>query len=498
CRRPPCGRGGPHQDAGRSPERGGHLGAPGAGLRARNRRQAGGRRRARPGSIRRRRRQRSGGRRPTGATAGRAVHHPESAGWRGRAAAAPARRAGRRHAHHAHRRGRRSKPPRARRRRARRRSGASPEGSTRRGDDLGPAGDSTDGGGGGRFAVRRSGDRARRRPGRPAGREPPADRGARHGARPGGRSARVGRGPLPRRPLRRRRRRRSGPLRGRRAGPRPPSPARHLAGRANGDAGARARTAGGRVAGARYRRRRSDRDREMTDLLRSRRALIWFLALGLAASGALLVTRMPSGIYPEMDFPRIVVVARSGEAPAELTQATLGRPLEVALATVQGIERVRSRAIRGAVEISLLFAPGTDMWRALQLTESRVGETRSALPAGADVVVERLTTTSFPVITFNVTGPVDSRRLRDLGELVLRPAISRVRGVGRVEVLGGDVREIEIILDPARTAALKLSPTRIAEKVRDASVLQAVGRFDDAHALVTVMASGEPHEASDL
>jgi len=236
----------------------------------------------------------------------------------------------------------------------------------------------------------------------------------------------------------------------------------------------------------------------MTDLLRSRRALVWFLALGLAASGALLVTRMPSGIYPEMDFPRIVVVARSGDAPAELTQATLGRPLEVALATVQGIERVRSRAIRGAVEISLLFAPGTDMWRALQLTESRVGETRSALPAGADVVVERLTTTSFPVITFNVTGPVDSRRLRDLGELVLRPAISRVRGVGRVEVLGGDVREIEIILDPARTAALKLSPTRIAEKVRDASVLQAVGRFDDAHALVTVMASGEPHEASDL
>src|SRR6185437_15433019 len=391
-----------------------------------------------------------------------------------------------------------SKPPRARRRRARRRSGAPPERSNRRGDDLGPAGDPTDGGGGGRFAVGRSGDRARRRPRRPAGREPPADRGARHGARPGGRSARVGRGPLPRRPLRRRRRRRSGPLRGRRAGPRPPSPARHLAGRANGGTGARARTAGGRVAGARHRRRRPDRDREMTDLLRSRRALVWFLALGLAASGALLVTRMPSGIYPEMDFPRIVVVARSGDAPAELTQATLGRPLEVALATVQGIERVRSRAIRGAVEISLLFAPGTDMWRALQLTESRVGETRSALPAGADVVVERLTTTSFPVITFNVTGPVDSRRLRDLGELVLRPAISRVRGVGRVEVLGGDVREIEIILDPARTAALKLSPTRIAEKVRDASVLQAVGRFDDAHALVTVMASGEPHEASDL
>jgi len=232
--------------------------------------------------------------------------------------------------------------------------------------------------------------------------------------------------------------------------------------------------------------------------LSGRRALVWTVAVGLAASGAFLATRMPSGIYPEIEFPRIVVVARGGDAPPELTQATLGRPLETALATVLGVERVKSRTIRGAVEISLLFAPGTDMWRALQLTESRVGETRASLPAGVDIVVERLTTTSFPVVTFNITGPVDPRRLRDLAELVVRPAISRVPGVGRVEVLGGDVREMEIVLDPARTAALRLSPSRVAEKVREATVLQAVGRFDDAHALVTVMASGEPQDARDL
>ena len=236
----------------------------------------------------------------------------------------------------------------------------------------------------------------------------------------------------------------------------------------------------------------------MTAWLSNRRALVWVLALGLSGSGAFLATRMLSGIYPEIEFPRIVVVAKGGDAPPELTQVTLGRPLETALATVLGVERVKSRTIRGAVEISLLFSPGTDMWRALQLTESRVGETRAALPSGVDVVVERLTTTSFPVVTFNISGPADPRRLRDLAELVVRPAISRVSGVGRVEVLGGDVREMEIVLDPARTAALRLTPSKVAEKVRDATVLQAVGRFDDAHALVTVMASGEPKDARDL
>jgi multidrug efflux pump subunit AcrB len=233
-------------------------------------------------------------------------------------------------------------------------------------------------------------------------------------------------------------------------------------------------------------------------LLQRRRALVWLLALGLAATGALIATSLPSGIYPEVEFPRIVVVARGGDAPPDIAQVTLARPLETALSTVLGVERIRSRAIRGAVELGLQFAPGSDMWRALQLVESRVGDARAQLPTGTEVVVERLTTTSFPVVTFNLTGPVDPRRLRDLGELVLKPAISRVRGVGRVEVLGGDVREMEVILDPARAAALRLGPAKVAEKIRDGTPLAAVGRFNDAHALVTVLASAEARDAADL
>jgi len=75
----------------------------------------------------------------------------------------------------------------------------------------------------------------------------------------------------------------------------------------------------------------------MTDWLVRRRVLVWLVAVGLAASGALVATRMPSGIYPEVDFPRIVVVARGGDAPPPLTQVALTRPLEAGLATVLGV-----------------------------------------------------------------------------------------------------------------------------------------------------------------
>ncbi|MFT3837039.1 MAG: efflux RND transporter permease subunit [Myxococcaceae bacterium] len=232
--------------------------------------------------------------------------------------------------------------------------------------------------------------------------------------------------------------------------------------------------------------------------LRGRAPLVWLTALGLAALGAWNAHQLPSGIYPEVEFPRIVVVARAGDAPPDVTQVALTRPLETALATVLGVERIRSRTIRGNTEISLQFTPGTDMWRALQLVDAQVSDARASLPPGTEVSVERLTTTSFPVVTLNLSGQLDPRVLREAGELTLKPALTRVRGVGRVEVLGGDVREVEIIADPGRLAALRLTPKDVAQKVRQSVVLSAVGRVEEAHAFETVVASSEPRAVDDL
>ena len=227
-------------------------------------------------------------------------------------------------------------------------------------------------------------------------------------------------------------------------------------------------------------------------LIARRGSLILVAALALGAAGLIAGRTLPSGIYPEVEFPRIVVVARERRRAARrVRRRSLTRPLESALITVLGVERLRARTIRGAVELSLQFAPGTDMWRALQLAESRVAEARAGLPAGAEIVVERL---DHDLVSGGHLQP-DRRRsirgaLREIGELVLRPALSRVRGVGRIEVLGGDVREVEVVLDPERTAALHLRPTDVAERLRASTVLEAVGRLEESREQVTVMAVG--------
>src|SRR5581483_7463055 len=96
--------------------------------------------------------------------------------------------------------------------------------------------------------------------------------------------------------------------------------------------------------------------------------------------------------------------------------------------------RVRSRTIRGAAELSLQFDPDSDMVVALQLVQARLGEVRGELPADTQLVAERLTPTSFPILTVTVDGHVPPAQLRDVALYQVRPALSRVPGVGPITV----------------------------------------------------------------
>src|ERR1700692_1716786 len=88
----------------------------------------------------------------------------------------------------------------------------------------------------------------------------------------------------------------------------------------------------------------------------------------LTAGGIYSLLRMPSGVYPEVTFPRIAVVARVPDFDITKMAVKVTRPLEDAVSTVLGVSRVRSKTIRGGSEISIDFNPGTDMRQAETLT----------------------------------------------------------------------------------------------------------------------------------
>jgi multidrug efflux pump subunit AcrB len=226
---------------------------------------------------------------------------------------------------------------------------------------------------------------------------------------------------------------------------------------------------------------------QLFPILTRYRSLVTTLGAVLVLGGLVSVGRLGSGIYPELEFPRIVVVARSGDMPPEQMQAAVVRPLEQTLAPVLGVRRIRTRIIRGSAEIALQFADGSDMWRALQLTDAAIGRARGELPADTEIESEKITPADFPILSYNLVGGTSLER-REAADFIVLPAFSRVPGVGRVEVVGGDPREIEVVLDPARLAALHLRPSQAADRVSKSLVRRAVGRFDRDRQRVTVTA----------
>jgi CzcA family heavy metal efflux pump len=208
-------------------------------------------------------------------------------------------------------------------------------------------------------------------------------------------------------------------------------------------------------------------------------------ALGLVAGASL-----PSDIYPPLQFPRFVIIAQTGTTPARTMVLTVTRPLEQAMMEVPGIRRVRSTTFRGAAEVSAQFDPATDMTVAVQQAQSRLAETRGQLPVATELTAERLTPAAFPILSLNLTGKLPVPDLRDYAFYVIRPDLARVPGVGRVEVLASDTREIEVIADPGRLLAAGLTVQDVAAALKQANQLAPVGRYPSAGLQHLVLASG--------
>src|SRR6185369_10278905 len=174
------------------------------------------------------------------------------------------------------------------------------------------------------------------------------------------------------------------------------------------------------------------------------------------------------------------------------------RPIEQVVMEVPGIRRVRSTTFRGSAEISAQFDPSADILQALQQVQNRVGELRGELPAETELQVERLTPAAFPILSYNVTGGLPEADLRDYAFYVMRPTLARVAGVGRVEVLSSDTREIQVVTDPVRLLASGLTVPEVADALKNANQVQPVARYPAGGKQYLVLASGLWKSVQDI
>jgi multidrug efflux pump subunit AcrB len=225
---------------------------------------------------------------------------------------------------------------------------------------------------------------------------------------------------------------------------------------------------------------------------------VFLTTLLLTAGGIYSAFQMPSGVYPEVTFPRIAVVAKKPGLSVSNMEVQVTRPLEDAVSAVIGVARVRSKTIRGGCDLSITLAPGTDVRRAEQMAWNRIGAARSLMPPDVELTVEQMTPSVFPILSLVLTGGDGPAPLRDYAYYQLAPRIKNLPDVLFAEVAGGDVREIEVEARPDDLLAAGLSAADLADQIGRAHRLEPVGRVERPPFAFQVLVNSRGGNARDI
>jgi len=229
---------------------------------------------------------------------------------------------------------------------------------------------------------------------------------------------------------------------------------------------------------------------------------IIFLIVTLALIGIYLAFTIPVSVFPETNFPRIVIGIDNGVMPIDQMMVEITRPTEEAVNDVIGLERVQSITSRGSAEVDLFFNWNVDMFQTLQRVNAALATTRSTLPATAEVRVNRLTFASFPVLGYSLTSrTMPQNALWEMATYDLKPRLNRLDGVATVIIQGGQEPEFHIIPDSAKLLAAQVTVPDLLEAVRRTNLVDSPGLLEENHQLYLGLVSGQvrtPEEIANI
>jgi CzcA family heavy metal efflux pump len=238
-------------------------------------------------------------------------------------------------------------------------------------------------------------------------------------------------------------------------------------------------------------------------LTASAKPIFFFLAL-LTLAGIYMAFQVPISVFPETNFPRVVIGVDNGVMPVEQMQVTITKPIEDAVNSVPGLLTVRSNTSRGSAEVSLFFDWNVDMFRTLQLTDAALARVSQSLPATAHITTNRLTFATFPILGYALTADdrgkdtVPQTRLWEIATYDLKPPLNRVNGVSTVLVQGGQVPEFHIVPNLSRLQAAGVTLLELVNAVQESNIIDSPGLYEANHQLILGLIGAQAHSATDL
>jgi HAE1 family hydrophobic/amphiphilic exporter-1 len=201
----------------------------------------------------------------------------------------------------------------------------------------------------------------------------------------------------------------------------------------------------------------------LSDVSIKRPVFATMLMVLLVTLGVVSYRRLAIDEYPDVTYPVIIVNTTFPGASPESMMRDVSKPLEEALNTVQGIKEISSTSLQGSSLVRLMFHLGVDVTEAQQDVVSKVARIRRSLPPSIDEpVVQRFDPNEAPIMGIAVqSGERPIREITDLAEEVIATRLEAISGVGGVNLIGGNRRQIRIQLDPDAMRATGVSPAQV-------------------------------------
>ena len=189
--------------------------------------------------------------------------------------------------------------------------------------------------------------------------------------------------------------------------------------------------------------------------------VLFFVVLGLAG-----YTKLSSDLFPKTNIPYITVVTSYPGAGAEEIEKQVLKPLEEAVAPVTGLKQNIATASEGLASMVLEFSMTTDADGAVSDVQKAIDEAVNKLPDGAETpVIRKYNFNEQPIMTLVLSGDRPLEELNRIAEDSVKQNLESLPGVGRVEILGGREREVQVLLDREKLEDYALSINYIIERI---------------------------------
>ncbi|MBA3671720.1 MAG: efflux RND transporter permease subunit, partial [Gemmatimonadaceae bacterium] len=218
----------------------------------------------------------------------------------------------------------------------------------------------------------------------------------------------------------------------------------------------------------------------LSDVSIKRPVFATMMMVALVVLGIVSYRRLAIDEYPDIAYPVIVAQTTYPGASPEVMMRDVSKPIEEALNTVQGIKEISSTSLEGVSIVRLIFNLGVDVPVAQQDVQAKIARIRRRLPQDIqDPTIQQFDPNDAPIMSIALRSSERSiREITDLANEVVQTRLEAIGGVGGVNIIGGNARQIRVQVDPDAMRAYGLAPAQLVAALQRENQEVPAGRIE--------------------